>query len=160
MFTKFVSKFVSKLLAYCRGLLPLAVLIAVIFVFGVSNTAEGAYPKDGIFKQLPSEKDYWFYIDEENWEIVAPDKWTHMMGCMGSTTLFSQFMNKYAAGALVFALGLFKEYDDGYREGWSYRDLIANTVGITASLTANEKYRLLADYDQKSITVLVSFTLD
>ncbi len=151
----------SKFKAYCRGCLPFAVLIAVIFVFGVTDTAKGGnYPKDGIFKQLPTKMDYWFYVDANNWTIVAPDKWTHMMGSMGTTTLLSRFMNKYAAGALVFSLGLFKEYDDGYREGWSYRDILADALGVSASLTANKNYRLLAKYDQDSITFLLNFTLD
>jgi hypothetical protein len=151
----------SNFLAHCRGVLILMALITVILAFGVSErTLAGTYPKDGIFKQLPVQKDYWFYVDQVNWDIVAPDKWTHMMGSMGSTALFSRFMNKYAAGALVFALGVFKEYDDGYREGWSYRDLIANTVGITASLTATERYQILADYDRSSVTFLVNFIID
>lgn len=119
----------------------------------------GKYPKSGDFKRLPAERDCWFYVDRNNWEIEAPDKWTHMMGSMSSTVIFSRFMNKYAAGAIVFALGLFKEYDDGYREGWSYRDILANSVGITAALTASNRYRLIADFDNHSVTLVLNITL-
>ncbi len=151
----------SKFLAYFRAFLPFGVIFSIIFIFGVTDTAEANnYPKDGIFKQLPTEKDYWFYVDKFHWEIVAPDKWTHMMGSMGSTSLLSRCMNKYAAGALVFTLGLFKEYDDAYREGWSYRDILADALGVAASITATEDYRLLAKYDKNSITFLFNVTLD
>ena len=118
------------------------------------------YPKNGVFKRLPDSKDYWYYVDRNNWEIVAPDKWVHMMGSMSSTALLSQMMNKYAAGALVLSFGIYKEYDDGYREGWSYRDVIMDALGVTASLTANDKYRLLCDYDEDKVLLKFSVTLD
>ncbi len=137
--------------------------VLAISLFGGLATPESAmaskYPKNGVFKRLPDAKDYWYYIDNNNWEIKAPDKWTHMMGSLGSTAVLSQFMNKYAAGALVMTFGLFKEYDDAYREGWSYRDIIADAVGITASLTGNDRYRLLCDYDSEKVMLVMSVTL-
>ena len=136
--------------------------LALFIVAGLAIPSElsaGNYPKNGVFKRLPDAKDNWFYVDNNNWEIKAPDKWTHMMGSMGSTTVLSRFMNKYAAGALVMTFGLFKEYDDAYREGWSYRDIIADAVGITASLTANDRYRLLCDYDSEKVMLVVSMTI-
>ncbi|MGB5105319.1 MAG: hypothetical protein WBP29_09190 [Candidatus Zixiibacteriota bacterium] len=137
--------------------------IIAMFIFSAialpATASAGKYPKNGVFKRLPDSKDYWYYIDNNNWEIKAPDKWTHMMGSMGSTSVLSRFMNKYAAGALVLAFGLYKEYDDAYREGWSYRDIIADAVGITASLTANDRYRLLCDYDSEKVMLVMSVTV-
>ncbi len=135
---------------------------ALVIIAGLvlpTELSAGKYPKNGIFKRLPDAKDNWFYIDNNNWEIKAPDKWTHMMGSMGSTAVLSRFMNKYAAGALVLTFGVFKEYDDAYREGWSYRDLIADAVGVTASITANDRYRLLCDYDSEKVLLVVSMTI-
>ena len=137
--------------------------VALAMVIGISTPATSfasRYPKNGVFKRLPDTKDHWFYVDNKNWEITAPDKWTHMMGSYGSTSFFSRFMNKYAAAALVFSFGVYKEYDDAFREGWSYRDLIADAVGVTASLTANSRYRLLCDYDSEKVVLMMSITLD
>lgn len=137
--------------------------LALSMMIGIATPAASfasRYPKNGVFKRLPDTKDHWFYVDNNNWEIKAPDKWTHMMGSYGSTAFFSRIMNKYAAAALVLSFGVYKEYDDAYREGWSYRDLIADAVGVTASLTANSRYRLLCDYDSEKVVLMVSITLD
>lgn len=134
-------------------------LILMMILLTAATSFAGSYPKNGVFKRLPDSRDYWFYIDNNNWEIKAPDKWTHMMGSMGSTSALSQFMNKYAAGALVFTFGLCKEYDDAYREGWSYRDIIMDALGVTASLTANDQYRLVCDYDTDRVLLKLSVTL-
>lgn len=146
---------------YERPLLVLLTVIGimVLILMLVPSAVAGNYPKDGQFKRLPDSKDYWFYVDRKNWEIEAPDKWTHMMGSMGSTSALSQFMNKYAAGALVMTFGLFKEYDDAYREGWSYRDIIMDGLGVMASLTANDRYRLLCDYNSDRVLLKLSITM-
>ena len=142
------------------SLLLLTIVISIVTGVCFTPTAKaGKYPKNGIFKRLPDAKDYWYYVDNNNWEIKAPDKWTHMMGSMGSTSVLSRFMNKYAAGALVFSFGLYKEYDDAFREGWSYRDIIADALGITASLTATDRYRLLCDYDSEKVMLVMSVTI-
>lgn len=117
------------------------------------------YPKNGQFKQLSESMDWWYYVDNVNWEIKAPDKWTHMMGSMSSSLLLSKVMNKYAAGLLVFTFGAFKEYDDAFREGWSYRDLIADALGVVSSFTANEKYRLFCKYDNEKVLLVLSITI-
>ena len=134
-------------------------LIAFLVPYGYSTAMANKYPKDGVFKRLHESKDWWYYVDDINWDIKAPDKWVHMMGSMTSSMLLGRVVNKYAAGALVFAFGVYKEYDDGYREGWSYRDLIADAVGITASLTANKGYRILCAYDSEKVVLLLNFTL-
>ncbi len=134
-------------------------LIAVLVLLSAISASAGNYPKNGVFKRLPDNRDQWFYVDKNNWAIEAPDKWTHMMGSMGSTTALSQFMNKYAAGALVLTFGLYKEYDDAYREGWSYRDIIMDALGVTASLTANDQYRILCDYESDRVMLRLSVTL-
>jgi hypothetical protein len=120
----------------------------------------GSYPKDGTFKRLPDSRDYWYYVDNNNWAIKAPDKWTHMMGSLGSTLVLGRVMNSYAAGALVLSFGLFKEYDDAYREGWSYRDIIADALGVLSALTWSDRFQLLCDYNDQTITLKVSLAID
>ncbi len=141
-----------RMLRNCCIAIGLILLVA-------SSASAGKYPKNGVFKRLPDSRDQWFYVDKNNWEIEAPDKWTHMMGSMGSTAALSRFMNKYAAGALVMTFGLYKEYDDAYREGWSYRDIIMDALGVTASMTANDRYRILCDYESDRVMLRLSVTL-
>lgn len=139
--------------------LGMALLILLAAALVPTHPAEARYARDGIFKQLDESNDKWFYVDKYNWEIAAPDKWTHMMGSMGLSTLLGQTMNKYLAAGLTLGLGIYKEYDDAFREGWSYRDIIADAVGVTASLTANKKYRILCDYDTEKVVLILNVTL-
>ncbi len=131
---------------------------AVVFLLA-ANSADARYPRDGRFKQLEEARDWWYYVDKYNWEIKAPDKWTHMMGSMASTATLSTVINKYMAGAVVFGLGLYKEYDDAFREGWSYRDIIMDGIGVVASWTATDRYRLYMNYDNEKVMLLLNVTL-
>lgn len=137
----------------------LLIALAVVTLVLAAAPAEARYPRDGQFKRLDEARDWWYYVDKNNWEIKAPDKWTHMMGSMASTATLSTVMNKYAAGAVVLGLGIYKEYDDAFREGWSYRDIIMDALGVAASWTASERYRLYMNYDNEKVMLLVNVTL-
>ncbi len=82
-----------------------------------------------------------------------------MMGSLGSSLLFSRVMNKYAAAALVLSFGLYKEYDDAFREGWSYRDIIADLLGVTSSLVSSDKYSLICDYNQQEVMLKLTISI-
>ncbi|MCK4856942.1 MAG: hypothetical protein KAT58_03135 [candidate division Zixibacteria bacterium] len=131
----------------------------LLVLFSPQHLFAGNYPKDGVFKRLPDSRDNWYFIDHHNWEIKAPDKWTHMMGSLGSSLLFSRVMNKYAAAALVLSFGLYKEYDDAFREGWSYRDIIADLLGVTSSLVSSDKYSLICDYNQQEVMLKLTISI-
>lgn len=92
------------------------------------------YPRDGKFKQLAPSRDAWFFVDEENWDIKNPDKWQHFTGCYVTQKLLSRGLNKYLSALVVFSLGVAKEYEDAYREGWSARDLAVNSLGILSAM--------------------------
>ena len=114
------------------------------------------YPKDGIFKQLPANRDKWYYFDDKNWYIKAPDKFQHMMGSYTLYKISDMLMDKYLAGGVVLGLGIYKEYDDGLREGWSPRDLLMNTVGVVAGMINSDKYKFWMDWEQDCIILKFS----
>jgi len=116
------------------------------------------YPKDGVFKQLPPARDSWYFIDEKNWYIMAPDKWQHFSGSYLAQKLFSQMINPYFSAGVVAFLGIAKEYDDAYREGWSNRDLLMDFLGIAAALNKS-KYQFYCSFDSEKIMLNLRFRL-
>ncbi len=117
------------------------------------------YPRDGQFKKQPARMDVWYYAGDPDWEIKAPDKWQHMMGSYASAELFSTFLDDKLAGGMVFALGLLKEVEDGYREGWSMRDIFMDAAGVGASLLNNDKYSLWCNWDNDNVKLMITFSL-
>ncbi|MBD3216706.1 MAG: hypothetical protein GF310_00425 [candidate division Zixibacteria bacterium] len=143
------------LLIFTAIILTVVLTTADTCAFGKFQT----YPKDGHFKQLPGSRDYWYFIDQNNWYIKAPDKFQHMMGCYLFSEVGDQFMDKYLAGAVVFGVGLYKEYDDGMREGWSPRDLLMNTFGVFAGIANTDKYHFWMDWDEGAVILNFSISL-
>ena len=115
------------------------------------------YPRDGRFKQIASQNDPWFFVDEEHWDIKAPDKWQHFTGCYASQKLLSKHTNKYLSGLLILSVGLYKEYEDAYREGWSARDLAVDALGILAAMYDRPGAKVLCTYDQEKIMLNLVF---
>lgn len=109
------------------------------------------YPGDGKFKQLAPNRDAWFFVDEENWDIKNPDKWQHFTGFYVTQKLPSRHMNKYVSAVVAFSLGVAKEWEDGYREGWSGRDVLANTLGIVSAMYDKPTSKVIATYDQDKV---------
>jgi len=135
----------------------LLVIGICLVLFSGSKVSAKSYPKDGLFKQLPCHKDQWYSIDRENWYIKAPDKWTHFMGSYALTEVINGVVkNKIWAGIVTFGLGVLKEYDDAYREGWSGRDLYMDIGGVAASALLPDNMKLLAYYDDTAVTLKLS----
>ena len=135
-------------------LLLIAVCLTVA-LFGQSQA--GSYPRDGRFKQLDSDSDPWYYVDHQNWYIKAPDKWTHYMGTYALTEITHQIVrDKTLAGVFALGMGLLKEVDDGYREGWSRRDLLVDVGGVASSMFLPSNMKLLAYYDDSSVMFKLS----
>ena len=102
---------------------------AVLLAFP-KNVNGWSYPKDGRFKKI--KYDPWFYVDER-WDIRAPDKFVHAMGSYASCEVLSRVFERrprWQVAAFVMTYGLYKEYGDAFREGWSARDLMADALGI------------------------------
>jgi len=68
-------------------------------------------------------------------------------------------MNKYVSAVVAFSLGVAKEWEDGYREGWSARDVLANTLGIAAAMYDKPEAKVLCAYDQEKIMLNLVFSL-
>jgi len=135
---------------------PLSFLIALLLVIPTSSFAWN-YPRDGKFKQLAPQNDSWFFVDEEHWDIKAPDKWQHFTGCYITQKLLSTRINKYVSAMLIFSLGVAKEYEDAYREGWSARDLAVNSLGIVSAMYDQPDAKVLCTYDQEEIMLNLVF---
>ena len=128
--------------------------------FMLPNLAFGwNYPRDGRFKQLYPQSDPWFYVDEVNWDIKAPDKWQHFTGSYVSQKLLSKHMNKYLSGLFLLSVGLYKEHEDAYREGWSARDLAIDALGILSAMYDRPSATVLCTYDQEKIMLNLVFPL-
>ncbi|MEW5995297.1 MAG: hypothetical protein AB1744_13025, partial [Candidatus Zixiibacteriota bacterium] len=126
-----------------------------------STSAAGSYPKQGGFKKLPTHKDKWYQVDNINWYIKAPDKWTHFMGSYALTELTGEIVrDKALAGMITFGLGILKEMDDAYREGWSDRDLYMDFGGVASSLLLPDNWKLLAYYDDRQVMFKLSVIVD
>jgi hypothetical protein len=137
-----------------------SLLVALLVFFAWNNLAFGwNYPRDGKFKQLRPQNDSWFFVDEEHWDIKNPDKWQHFTGCYASQKLLSKHMNKYLSGLLLFSIGVYKEYEDAYREGWSARDLAVDALGILSAMYDRPSARVLCTYDEEKIILNMVFPL-
>jgi hypothetical protein len=137
------------------------VMILSILLLLLSNAFCYAwnYPRDGRFKRLSSKNDPWFYVDEEHWDIKAPDKWQHFTGCYVSQKFLSRHMSKYLSGLLILSVGLYKEYEDAYREGWSPRDLTIDALGILSAMYDRPGAKVLCTYDQEKIMLNLVFSV-
>ena len=60
---------------------------------------------------------------------------------------------------MVFSLGVAKEYEDAYREGWSARDLAVNTLGILSAMYDKPDTKIFCTYDQEKIMLNLVFPL-
>lgn len=128
----------------------LLLLIALIIVLLTSSHA-WSYPRDGRFKQVCPRNDPWFYVDYQHWDVEAPDKWQHFAGSYVAQRLLSTRVNEYLSSVLIFSLGVAKEYEDAHREGWSARDLAANTLGIVSAICNRPTARILCTYDHERL---------
>jgi hypothetical protein len=137
--------------------LVLLAFVLLLVIPGISNAWN--YPRDGRFKQLSPSRDSWFFVDEANWDIKAPDKWQHFTGNYVSQRLLSKHANKYVSALVLFSLGVAKEYQDAYREGWSARDLAADAAGILAAMYDKPEARVLCTYDDEKVMLNLVFPL-
>jgi hypothetical protein len=141
--------------------MKLKIMILSILFLLLSGTMAHAwnYPRDGRFKQLAPKRDGWFFVDDQHWDIKAPDKWQHFTGCYVSQKLLSKHMNKYLSALLIISVGLYKEYEDAYREGWSARDIAVDILGIVSAMYDKPTTKVLCTYDQEKIMLNLVFPM-
>ncbi len=135
------------------------ILIFVLLVTYVTLEASpwSGYPRDGRFKKLATEADPWYFIDDEHWPIKAPDKWQHFNGCYLTQKFLQKKVGKTKALLITESMGILKELDDAYREGWSVRDLIVNNLGIIGALASSEKFKFTCTYDSEKLLICMHF---
>jgi len=140
-----------------------AVLISIILMIAMTTQSYAGYffnyPSDGKFKQQSIDYDVWYYEGDPDWTIKAPDKWQHMMGSYVSAEILSLMVDDKLAGGLVFTLGVLKEVEDGYREGWSVRDIFMDALGVGASLLNNDDYKIWCDWDKDTVQLKLSISI-
>jgi len=96
--------------------------------------------------------DPWYYQDNSDPRFWLPDKYQH---CAGSYAL-SKTIGPWPA----FGLGLVKEiYDDRHAGGYSWRDLIANGLGIFAAEFRPGRIRFFPLYKPFKKMVLYGVTI-
>ena len=140
-----------------KQVLQLFAITVSLILLSFGEAGAKSYPRDGHFKRLPVEKDWWYSIDRENWEIKAPDKWQHFMGSYAlAEVIYHVTENKSWTILVTFGLGILKEYDDAYREGWSTRDLYMDFSGVAASTLLPDNIKLLAYYDDTEVMLKLS----
>ena len=111
-----------------------AILFSSYIILIPANSKAGNYkipylfehPRDGKFKVIPWEKDVWNKTSVE-----------HYCGSAGLASSLNFYFDKkdsknsiLKAGAITFGLGLLKEAEDGFREGFGRKDLLADFFGI------------------------------
>ena len=120
-----------------KGTIEVLYLNAFINLFFFSNQIYGWKSLRVVkFKQLHQHQDAWYFVDYENRDIKAPDKWQHFPACYISQKIPYRHLNKYLSVSLVTIISILKEHEDAYREVWSARDILVDFLGILRELTA------------------------
>lgn len=118
--------------------------LLVVLVFFSSAHAQYflfKHPRHGGFKFVPHDR-----YDFSNWQHFTGSG----MLAVGFFKLFRKKNIRHAkvkAALLASTLGLLKEFEDGYREGWGVHDTIFNQLGIVSFL-------LLQNYTGFTLTVM------
>lgn len=115
-----------------------ALFFLILFLVTTRESHGWNYPKDGRWKVLSSQCDPWFYVDNENWDIKAPDKYVHFTGNQVGAKLLRDRLGAPLTIALLMSLNIYKEHHDAYREGWSNRDLLVDVLGLVVGLWRND----------------------
>lgn len=132
------------------------ILMFIAFLLFSGNAFGWNYPKDGRFKQLHPNRDSWYFIDGR-WDLQAPDKWQHFQGFLWSQQIGQKYFNKYLVAATILSLGLYKEYEDAYREGWSARDILCDVGGILAGMYGRNK--IYCNWNNKEKNIKITYNL-
>jgi len=137
------------------------ILISLLLLLVLVNVAEAwKYPKDGRFKQLNPKRDSWYYIDYNNWDLPMPDKWQHYYGNAIVQMLGGRFIGKNKTALVLITFTVLNEIDDGYREGYSLRDLGCSLAGIITGYTElKEHFYMTYSEQEKYIKLYLVFKI-
>ena len=116
-----------------------AVTITLLLMGSLFN-----HPSDGRFKFQPPALDAWYYEDLAG----MPDKFEHYTASYIGYQLLEKSLSPGAGLIVLGTAGVLKEIADGFREGFSVRDLAANLLAI---LAARQRLRLICYYENQVI---------
>jgi hypothetical protein len=140
------------------GLKRLLIAI-VIFVLGLA-----LFPNDAFGFDPPSCGDPWYYqTDDRGLIFMVPDKAQHYWGSYALAEIAQDKLGTIPGAVTAFVLGFLWEVKDsktnlgtanGGVVGFSYRDLIADGLGVLSSTLANDRWAFYVDYStvRKEIT--------
>ena len=115
-----------------------------------------SHPREGQFKFVSPGEDYRYYVNADQLAFQTPDKWQHFMGNFLLAKPTEKKIGRWPTIALFSSVNILKEFEDGYREGASVRDL---GVGIAGMLSSLSSYKVVCSFDHEKIilTYFVSF---
>jgi hypothetical protein len=128
------------------------ILIIILCLYSQTALASGLFthPYKGYFTFQFPYQDPWYWIEGNS----PPDKWEHYMGNYAGAILLKKRIGTTKTILLLGAIDLLKEWGDGYREGFSVRDMSMNALGILSGLL-NQK--LLCDYNIKQQKITLTY---
>lgn len=125
-------------------------LFSVILCSQVLASGPFTHPDKGYFSFQPPSRDPWYWVENGG----SPDKWEHYMGNYAGGLILKNRVGTVKTIVLLSTVNFLKEWGDGYREGFSVRDMGANTLGLLASLL-NQK--LLCNYDIRQRRIILTY---
>lgn len=96
--------------------------------------------------------DPWYYQSNEKLTFMVPDKAQHYYGSYVLSEICGKVLSKKRGAYVAFIFGFLWEIRDSKTSlgngvvGFSYRDLIADGLGVISSLVNNEKVVMYVDY--------------
>ena len=112
----------------------------------------------------PSCGDLWYYQDDNRPAFYIPDKAQHYWGSYALSVVGQKYLGKKAGPLTAFALGFLWEVKDSKTSlgtdgvvGFSYKDLIADGVGVLSSLINQSKnVRLWLNYSTRDKEIILN----
>lgn len=116
----------------------------LISSFLVGSLFDHPSPLAAGFKFQPPAQDAWYYEDMAG----MPDKFEHYTASYVGYRLLEKRLSPDVCIIVLGTVGVLKEMADGFREGFSVRDMAANLLGI---LAARQRLRLICYYENQVI---------
>ena len=117
----------------------------------------------------PSCGDPWYCQDDNRPAFMIPDKAQHYWGSYTLSEIGQKYLSKKVGPIVAFTLGFLWEVKDsktslgtanGGVVGFSYRDLIADGVGVLSSLVnQSESVRLWLNYSTYDKEIILNMTI-
>ena len=138
-------------------------LISIVILFvGLMGCSASAFD--------PPSYDPWYYqSNNQGLAFMVPDKAQHYWGSYGLNTIGQKYLGNTVGSLTALTLGYLWEVKDsktslgtanGGVVGFSYKDLIADYIGVTSSLiNKNNRVKMWLDYSTADEEIMLHFSL-